>query len=214
MDFSLEVLRKAIKGDERAVATVINQYTPLVHQMVNKYEFMSHGHSHEDLVQEGFIGIHTALQTYDESIELTLSSWMTWVFWKVRFCVQSAARKEHKHDKYAIPIDSSGEILSDAGFFQPSLLCNNPDNIGTFDYEGNNGVPSIKNIILDGCGSLESKRAKIVCSRFGLLGHKPLRNSEVAKKFGLSKQSVTGYIARFSKAIRKRHPELADLVKP
>jgi RNA polymerase sigma factor (sigma-70 family) len=213
MEFSVEDLRQAIEGDQRAIATVIEQYTPLVHKIVKKYQFMSREHSKEDLVQEGLIGIHKALSTYDQSFTLTRESWMTWVFWKIRMEVQSAARKEIKHTKYTVPIDPSGEVQSSEFFYYPDALNKDIYSLDTFEGGEFGEFPPIKNIIVDGCGSLDSKRAKIVCSRFGLLGQTPMRNYEVAKKFGVSKQSVSGYIARFSKAIKDRHPELAQLVK-
>jgi hypothetical protein len=213
MEFSVEILKKALNGDQKAAAAIIEQYAPLVYRMVNKYEFMTRGHSREDLVQEGCLGIHKALKTYDRNIELSAESWMTWVFWKVRDAVQSAARKESKHPKYHLQIDSSGEVRSEVATFQPFVRDSSSDYLGVFSYCEVNGLPPIKNIIIEGCGSLDSKGAKIVCSRFGLLGQKPLRNSEVAKKFGLSKQSVTGYISRFSRIIRERHPEFAELVR-
>jgi len=218
MEFSVETLKNALDGDQKAAATIIEQYIPLVYRMVNKYEFMTRcGCSREDLVQEGCLGIHKALKTYDRNIGLSAESWMTWVFWKVRDAVQSAARKESKHPRYHLQIDPSGEVRSEAAnfwtFVQPFVRDSDPDYLGMFSYCEVNGLPPIKNIIIEGCGSLDSKGARIVCSRFGLLGQKPLRNSEIAKKFGLSKQSVTGYISRFSRIIRKRHPEFAELVK-
>ncbi len=71
----------------------------------------------------------------------------------------------------------------------------------------------MKEILLDGCGSLESKRAQIVCDRYGLLGKEPMRQGEVAKKYGMTKQAINSHIARFSKIIREKHPELEALIK-
>ena len=71
----------------------------------------------------------------------------------------------------------------------------------------------VKQLIIDGCGSTDTKRAQIICDRFGLLGRPALRQGEVAKKHGLTKQAVQSHIARFSKIIREKHPELEALIK-
>ena len=71
----------------------------------------------------------------------------------------------------------------------------------------------VNQIILTGCGSLNSKRAQIVCDRYGLLGRKALRQGEVAEKHGMTKQAVNSHISRFSKIVREKHPELEALIK-
>ena len=58
---------------------------------------------------------------------------------------------------------------------------------------------------------MTSKRAKIVCARYGLLGQKPLPQGEVAAKFGMTKQAVNSHIARFSKIVREKMPELSEV---
>jgi len=40
-----------------------------------------------------------------------------------------------------------------------------------------------------------------------------MRQGELAKKYNMSKQAVNSHIARFSKIIRERHPELEALIK-
>ena len=71
----------------------------------------------------------------------------------------------------------------------------------------------IHDIIVAGCGSVDSKRAQIVCDRYGLLGRPALRQGEVAKKYGMTKQAINSHIARFTKIIREKHPELEAYIK-
>jgi len=71
----------------------------------------------------------------------------------------------------------------------------------------------IHDLVMSGCGSLDSKRAQIVCDRYGLLGRKALRQGEVAKKHGLTKQATQSHLARFHKIVREKHPELEALIK-
>ena len=83
-----EVLHKAVKGDSRSITKIVEQYTPLVHKIVNKYAWMSPTHAREDLVQEGLLGIVKAIETFD----LTRGTrFMTWVYPQVRGAVQGVA---------------------------------------------------------------------------------------------------------------------------
>jgi predicted transcriptional regulator len=46
-----------------------------------------------------------------------------------------------------------------------------------------------------------------------LLGRPALRQGEVARKHGMTKQAINSHIARFSKIIREKHPEMEALIK-
>ena len=194
----LTTLQSAIKGDPRSITEVVEKYTPLVHKIVNKYAWMAPRHSRDDLVQEGLLGIVKAIETFD--LERG-TRFMTWVYPKVRGAVQGVARKEHRAPKYMLSLEQSdwAKNLEDP-----------------VSYEVHDEVVSQKvhDLVLTGCGSLDSKRAQIVCDRFGLLGKKQMRHGDVAKKYGMTKQAVQSHIARFSKIIRDKHPELAEYVKP
>ena len=192
-----ELLQKAVKGDARSITQLVQQYTPLVHKIVNRYAWMSPQHSREDLVQEGLLGIVKAIETFD--LERG-TRFMTWVYPQVRGAVQGVARKDNRLPKYPLSLEQSdwAKNLED------------PDQYEVRD-EYASGL--IKKIVLAGCGSLDSKRAQIVCDRYGLLGRKALRQGEVAAKHGMTKQAVNSHIARFSKIVREKHPELEMLIK-
>jgi predicted transcriptional regulator len=51
-----------------------------------------------------------------------------------------------------------------------------------------------------------------VCDRFGLLGKKAMRQGDVARKYGLTKQAVQSYLARFHRKVRTARPELVELI--
>lgn len=193
----LDLLQKAVKGDARSVTAIVEQYTPLVHKIVNKYAWMSPTHSREDLVQEGLLGVVKAIETFEPERGYRF---MTWVYPQVRGAVQSIARKDNRAPKYSLSLEQSdwGHNLEDTAVYELQD-----------DYRAN----LIHDIIVAGCGSLESKRAQIVCDRYGLLGRKPLRQGEVAKKYGMTKQAINSHIARFTKIVREKHPELEALIK-
>jgi RNA polymerase sporulation-specific sigma factor len=192
-----DLLFQAIKGDARSITAIVEQYTPLVHKIVNKYCWMSAQHSRDDLVQEGLLGIVKAIKTFD--LERG-TRFMTWVYPQVRGAVQGVARREHRLPKYPLSLEQSdwGHNLEDTLQFEVQD-----------EYKAN----LIHDLVLSGCGSLDSKRAQIVCDRYGLLGRTALRQGEVAKKYGMTKQAVNSHIARFSKIVREKHPELEALIK-
>jgi RNA polymerase sporulation-specific sigma factor len=194
---NLALLQKAVKGDARSISAIVEQYTPLVHKIVNKYAWMSPSHSREDLVQEGLVGVLKAIRTFDIERGNRL---MTWVYPNVRIAVQSAARKDHKLPKFPLSLEQSdwGSNLEDPSCFEVKD-----------EFKAN----FVRDIILAGCGSLDSKRALIVCDRFGLLGRKPMRQGEVAKKYGLTKMAVQSHLAGFHKKIRTKFPELEAYIK-
>jgi RNA polymerase sporulation-specific sigma factor len=191
-----DLLTQAIKGDPTSITAIVEQYTPLVHKIVNKYAWMAPRHSREDLVQEGLVGIFKALKSFEPERG---HRFMTWVYPQIRGAVSGVARKEHRNPKYPLSLEQSdwGSNLED-----------------TTKYEVKDEALSeqIRDIILVGCGSLENKQASIVCDRFGLLGKKPMRQGDVAKKYGLTKQAVNSYLSRFSKKVRESRPELAELI--
>jgi len=192
-----QVFYDAVKGDARAVNLVVKQYTPLVHKLVNKYMWMAPKHSREDLVQEGLMGVVKAIQTFDEKRGCKP---MTWIYPQVRGAVQGIARKENRNPKYPLSLEQSD-------------WAKNLEDPNQFEVRDELVSCRIQEIVLAGCGSLDSKRAQIVCSRYGLLGQEELRQGEVAKKFGMTKQAVNSHIARFSKIVREKHPELVVLIK-
>lgn len=192
-----EMLHKAVKGDARSITALVEQYTPLVHKIVNKYAWMSPAHSRDDLVQEGLLGVVKAIETFDISRG---TRFMTWVYPQVRGAVQGVARKDNRLPKYPLSLEQSD-------------WSKNLEDDNTYEVKDDYPVNLVRDIVIAGCGSLDSKRAQIVCDRYGLLGKKPLRQGDVAKKYGMTKQAVNSHISRFSKIVREKHPELEALIK-
>lgn len=201
MTYTDETFYDAVRGDKRSVDATIRQFTPLVHKWVRKYKFMGQENMYDDLVQEGLMGIVRAIETFDLDYRVNGKPIkpMTWIWHKVRGSVQSAARKQKKYPKYPLSLEQS-----DWGM--------NLEDVNVYELRDDRLIPSLEDLIIQGCGSLDSKRAQIVRDRFGLLGAKSMRQGEVAKKYGLSKQATNGHIARFCKIIREKHPELRELI--
>lgn len=200
MTFQDETFYKAVRGDRKAIDLTLMQFTPLVHKFVRKYGFMAQSHMYDDLVQEGMLGILKAIRTFDLEYRVNGKPIrpMTWIWPNVRLAVQGEARKNMKHPKYSLSLEQSdwGSNLEDP-----------------VQYELKEDFPfDVKKLIEVGCGSVDSRRANIVCDRFGLLGRKALRQGEVAKKYGLSKQATNGHISRFLRKVRESEPQLKGLI--
>jgi len=194
---NLNTLQAAVKGDARSISKIVEQYTPLVHRMVQNYSWMSSPHSQEDLVQEGLMGIVKAIETFDFERG---TKFMTWCYPQVRGAIQSVSRRESRLPRYPLSLEQSDW----GGNLEDSVR---------FEVQDEFKASFIHDIIVAGCGSVDSKRAQIVCDRYGLLGRKPLRQCEVAEKYGMSKQAVNSLIVRFSTIIREKHPELESYIK-
>jgi RNA polymerase sigma factor (sigma-70 family) len=191
------VFFKAKEGDQRSINQVIETWMPLVHKMANKYGFLAATHQRDDLLQMGRIAIYEAIRSYSPE---SSASPATWIWYKVRGMVQGFANKQKRHPKYAVE-------LSDADH------SGNLEDPHMFELREDFSEDLIKKILLAGCrDGLESKRAQIVCSRFGLLGKKELRQGEVAEEFGLSKQAVNAHLVGFYKKVQKNMPELKELI--
>jgi RNA polymerase sporulation-specific sigma factor len=195
----VNVLQQAIKGDPRSITQVVKRYTPLVQKFVDKYAWMAQEHSREDMVQEGILGIVKAIETYDLSKNTTF---MTWVYPQVRGAVQNFARKElRRWPKNIEPWEHLDTDFVDIDSYElkESMLSSNSN-------------MRIQDIITQCAGSPTSKRAQVVCARFGLLGRPPLRQGEVAKEFNMTKQAVNSHISSFSKKVREKYPDLFQFV--
>jgi len=196
MKIDKDTIARAAKGDAHSMRLVLDQYTPLVHKTVNKYAFMAPRHSKEDLVQEGFIGLVNAVRGYDPAYK---TCFMTFAFPSVRMAVQRVARKENRNPKYPLSLEQSdwGANLED-----PCV----------FEVQDEVAAEKVREIVLAGCGSLTNKKAQMICDRFGLLGHEPMRQGEVAKKYNMTKQAVQSHMARFHRKVRAAYPELQGFV--
>ena len=73
------------KGDERALNRLIRLNTGLVHKIVNKFPMKNANCSYEDLYQEGILGLMHAINKFDLSRNLRLSTYSYyWISARVR----------------------------------------------------------------------------------------------------------------------------------
>ena len=100
----LASIGRAQSGDRKAKEALLFQYRNLCHKLARKFAFTATNHDHDDLFQEGQIGLLSAIDTYNDSAG---ASFMTWAFYKVRGSIAGAGRVDQKQPKYPVSIETS-----------------------------------------------------------------------------------------------------------
>ncbi len=193
----LEYIKRAQNGDKFAQAAIVKQYERLCHKQARKYAFTAPNHDHDDLVQEGRIGLLKAIKSFDRT---NGASFMTWAFYHVRGSIAGCGRIDSKQPRYPHSIEDCPRAYN---IEDPSQEIQIHDDVSS---------SMIYCILEECCGGLHTKRASIVMDRFGLLGRKELRNCECAKKYNLTKYAVNSHIYQFKKKAKARYPQLANFV--
>ena len=193
----LDLVVKAKAGDQRAITMLIRKYEPLIHKYARKYGWMAPQHSYDDLVQEGRLAIHRAALAFEPERGFRF---LTLAFAYVRGGVQSIARRENRHPRYTTSVEQS------------DLAKRLEDPSESKEVKMDTPTEKVREMMDTICGGLDTKRAQILCDKFGLFGRKELRNVEIAAKYGLTKQAVQSYVVKFRNRARKLYPELEAYV--
>ena len=191
-------LTKAIQaGDDKARLQLLEKYERLCHKLARKFGFTANNHDHEDLVQEGRIGLLKAMDTYNPEHG---ASFMTWAYYHVRGAISGAGRVDRRQPRYPLSIEDNPRAYNIEDPTQEAVVRDDlPKDI-------------VRRIVEECCGGLHTKRAKIVMDRYGLLGHTELRNCECAEKYGLTKYAINSHTYSFKRKVRAYFPELAQYV--
>lgn len=194
--FNPEIFYRAVNGDEESVERTIEAFTPMIHMWINKYGYRCPESSKEDLVQEGVMGIIKAIRTFDSkrSHGEDRIKPSTWIWWKTRDSVQRAAYRIMRQTHFNLPLIDIGQDVEEDWFNVESMPV------------------SIETLLEEGCGSLTCRNALIVRDKFGLFNTTPMKNGELAKKYGISKQNACLKISAFMKTIKEKYPELKKII--
>jgi len=193
----MATLAKAKEGNKRAQRVILDKYVRLCHKLARKFAFTAPSYQHEDLVQEGRIGLLQAMSTFDPN---NGASFMTWAYYHVRGAVAGCGRIDSKQPRYPLSVEDCPRAYNIEDPAQEVVV---RDDLPT---------EFIKTLIEKTCGGLNTKRANIVMDRFGLLGRKELRNCECAEKYGLTKYAVNSHTYSFKRKAREMFPHLSDFV--
>ena len=192
----LNLIQQSQAGCKKSQKAVLEKYALLCHKLARKFGFTAPNFDHEDLFQEAQIGLLGAVQTYQSDKG---ASFMTWAFYAIRGAVVSAGKTDRKQPKYPVSLETSARAY-------------NIEDPRVFTVKDDLPVGLAKLLIEECAGGMHTKRAKIICDRYGLLGHPELRNCEAAKKYGISKNAIVSHTYNFKKKVRAKFPELARFV--
>lgn len=191
------IIAKAQGGCRRSQTQLIRKYERLVHKLARKYAFTAVSHTHDDLAQEGFIGLLQAVRTYDTSKG---AKFMTWAYYHIRGTITSCGRSDRRQPKYPYSLEDCPRAYNIEDPTQEAKVTED--------------VPKdlVKTLIEECCGGMNTKRAKVVIDRFGLFGKSELRNCECAAKYNITKYAVNTHVYAFKKKAAQKFPELEALV--
>lgn len=187
-----ETVESAKRGSKSAKEALCKKYQKLVHKLAWKFPYLNH----DDLVQEGYLGLLDAIETYDESKG---ASFFTWAYWKIRGKNTQFSRS-HKSN-YSLDYQYEGVTLIE-------LL---EDESSPYEAEQDySGLIDAVKIVRECTGTPRSY--SMISDRLGLSGCESLDNGTVAVKYGVSKQSASNCMKRFKKQAQKKFPELKELL--
>ena len=179
----LELIRKAKKGNEKAIETLIERYLNTIRKINHKW-----GNT-DDGFQEGILGIYQAIKTYDENYN---TKFMTHLY----FYVEAKIRKYIDKERYRVPqyvIESIKKGEQERVYFSRiEDLEIGDENIKIDNLENK--------VLIENLLSCCTKKERQILD---LLFFKGYSGEEIAKKLGISRQWVHSMKHRAFEKIRE-----------
>ena len=185
-----EVLARLAKGDPQARETLIVHNLRLVVFIAKKFE--TPGHSLEDFISIGTIGLIKAIGTFRTDKNIKLATYAS-------RCIENEIlmflRKAEQY-RGEVSIDEPLNVDWDGNELLPS------DVLGTEEDIVSRGIEqeAEREALLDAVRALPEREREIMELRFGLGGGRELTQKEVADRIGISQS----YISRLEKKIIKK----------
>lgn len=192
-----ECLRRMKKGDGEARRMLIEHNLRLVAHVVKKY-YPPAGEQ-DDLISIGTIGLIKAIDSFDPDKGIRLSSYAS-------KCVENEvlmhfrAQKKTAQDisiNEPIDTDKDGNTLT-----LMDTMSSDEDIIDDIDMKIRSG--KLYGYLID---ILDDREKKILISRYGLFGTKPMTQREVAKSLGISRSYISRIEKQAIEKLRKRFSE-------
>lgn len=178
-------LEKMKNGDKRAKEKLIEHNLRLVAHIIKKY--YSNSNDQDDLISIGTIGLIKAVNTFDSSKGIRLSSYAARCIENEVLMYFRSSKKSSQDISINEPIDTDKDgnslTLMDTMATEDNIL----DNL---DFKIK--AEQLKNYITE---VLSPRERAIIQLRYGLDGQKPLTQREVAQKLGISRS----YVSRIEK---------------
>ena len=190
-------LEAAANGDSKARNTLIERNLRLVAHIIKKYYQNYNGQ--EDLVSIGTIGLIKAIDSFDLSKNIKLSSYASRCI-ENEILMHFRAGKKSAQDislNDTIDTDKDGNPLTlmDILAVDDDILENINKKIDL----------SLLNKYID--SELTAREKEIIIYRYGLLGHSPLPQRVLAERLGISRSYISRIEKKALEKLRKRYEE-------
>ena len=179
-----DYLERAAAGDKQARAVLIERNLRLVAHIIKKY-YQNCGS--EDLVSIGTIGLIKAIDTFDISKNIKLSSYAS-------RCIENEILMHFRNNKKSSQDISLNDTIDTDKDGNPLTLM---DIMAVDDSIIDDIDRSMNLALLEGYiqSELTDREREIIIDRYGLHGHDTLTQRELAKRLGISRS----YISRIEK---------------
>ena len=174
-----ELIKKYQDGDQAVLNFICEKYKPLVLKNSKKYFLV--GGENEDLIQEGMIGLFSAIGDYDTTSEVTFFHFAQMCIDRQMIkAIEASNRKKHSPlNAYVSLYDEEGEELE-----EPSLASDDPAEIIIEAEENMNLIDRLKKIL----SPMENKVFDLYMLDFDY--------KEIAAKLSKSEKSIDNTLTR------------------
>ncbi|MCD7980866.1 MAG: sigma-70 family RNA polymerase sigma factor [Clostridiales bacterium] len=188
-----ELIRLLRGGDSRVMDYLMEKYKYLVRKKT--YALFLFGGDHDDLIQEGMIGLFKAIRDYDEHEGSFFSFAELCISRQIYTAIESAARKKHGPLNTYVSLSSGGDGQSDAPL-DGALSANNRDPEQML-IDRENGQDFISRIY-DHLSGLE--RQVLDCHMRGM------NYRQIAEEIGKPEKSVDNALQRIRTKVHRLFP--------
>ena len=188
-------LQAAAEGDAAARSKLIEHNLRLVAHIIKKY--YQNCSSQDDLVSIGTIGLIKAIDTYDLSKNIKLSSYAS-------RCIENEILMHFRNGKKSAQDVSLNDTIDTDKDGNPltlmDIMASDDDIFDDLDRKMNLAV-------LDSYiqAELNDREREIIIDRYGLYGRTPLPQRELAKRLGISRSYISRIEKKALEKLRERY---------
>lgn len=172
------LIARAKQGDDRAFAELEAMYRKIINLYIRKYTLSFRNAEHEDLFQEGLVGLLKAVRTYDGCS----SAFATYASTCIRHSIISALRSYSQSEGMLVPLDEESEAL---------VSENSPEN----DFIDRESSSVLYDRVFSELSSYEKSVFELYLT--------DLSYAEIARKLGKTEKGIANAICRIRRKLKK-----------
>ena len=181
MERTLALIAKSHQGDKEARNTLVEENIGLVYSIVRR--FLGRGIEMEDLVQIGSIGLIKAVNTFRADKGIRLATYASRCIENEILMYFRARKKLQGEVSLSDTLDTDGDgselSIGDAIGKSDTML---------EDLQEKDERILVRRLVAE---CLTGREADIICRRYGLQGHPPQTQRQVAQTYGISRSYVS-----------------------